>query len=265
MVPTLETDRLRLTPRTATDIEACVAMDSDLEVRRYITPDFRDRFDADAYRDTLEERVAIDAGRGFGWWIIRQRDAPERFHGLAMLIPVGLEGPEIEIGWRLPRASWGRGYATEAATGILAYAFDDLALSEVIACIDPENGRSIAVAARLGFVRAGRKAAYDTAFDLYRRRREDQWRCSGRHAAPGVRALDAGRSARMQKRERIVLQLRHHGVDHVAGAHQLRRRVSGRPARHRPHRAKRRMHQHDIAGRDPKRPRLADDLLRWNI
>lgn len=172
MVPTLETERLRLIPRAAADIDACVAMDSDLEVRRYITPDFRDNFDAAAYRDDLEERVAIDAGPGFGWWIIRQRHAPERFHGLAMLIPVGLEGPEIEIGWRLPRASWGNGYATEAATRILAHAFGDVDLSEVVACIDPENSRSIAVAARLGFVRDGRKAAYGTEYDLYRLRRE---------------------------------------------------------------------------------------------
>lgn len=171
MVPTLETDRLRLMPRTAADIDACVAMDSHLEVRRYITPDFRDNFDAAAYREDLEERVAVDAGPGFGWWIIRGRDAPERFRGLAMLIPVGLEGPEIEIGWRLPRASWGNGYATEAATRILAHAFGDIGLPEVIACIDPENSRSIAVATRLGFVRAGRKAAYDTEFDLYRLRR----------------------------------------------------------------------------------------------
>jgi RimJ/RimL family protein N-acetyltransferase len=167
MVPDLETERLILTRRTEADLEACVAMDSDLEVRRFITPQFRDRFESTEYRATLRERISIDAGPGLGWWIIRARGNPESFHGMALLIPVALEGPEIEIGWRLPRTSWGKGYATEAASRVVGYAFRDLALTEIIACINPENMRSISIASRLGFVRAGRKRAYGTEFDLY--------------------------------------------------------------------------------------------------
>jgi RimJ/RimL family protein N-acetyltransferase len=48
----------------------------------------------------------------------------------------------------------------------VGYAFD-LALTEIIACIDPENVRSISIATRLGFVRIGRKRAYGSEFDLY--------------------------------------------------------------------------------------------------
>src|SRR5215831_5920430 len=167
MVPNLETDRLVLTRRVEADLEACIAMDSDVEVRRYITPQFRDHFDVDEYRGILSQRISIDAGPGLGWWIIRERGKPDSFHGMALLIPVALEGPEIEIGWRLPRVSWGKGYATEAASRIVGYAFQDLALSEIIACINPENVRSISIATRLGFLRAGRKIAYGTEFDLY--------------------------------------------------------------------------------------------------
>src|SRR5262249_41386022 len=98
-----------------------------------VTPQFRDHFDADEYRAILSQRISIDAGPGLGWWIIRERGKPDSFHGMALLIPVALEGPEIEIGWRLPRASWRRGYATEAASRIVGYAFQDLALSEIIA------------------------------------------------------------------------------------------------------------------------------------
>jgi RimJ/RimL family protein N-acetyltransferase len=62
-----------------------------------------------------------------------------------------LHGPEIEIGWRLVRAAWGRGYATEAARPVLDHALETLGLGEVIADIDPENAASARVALKLGF------------------------------------------------------------------------------------------------------------------
>jgi hypothetical protein len=57
-------------------------MDSDLEVRRYITAAFRDNFDADQYSVKLRERIAIDAGQGLGWWIIRKRYQIDTFLGM---------------------------------------------------------------------------------------------------------------------------------------------------------------------------------------
>jgi RimJ/RimL family protein N-acetyltransferase len=51
---------------------------------------------------------------------------------------------------------------------VISYAFNELAIKEIIACIDPENIRSIGMATRHGFEQAGRKAAYGTEFDLYR-------------------------------------------------------------------------------------------------
>jgi RimJ/RimL family protein N-acetyltransferase len=168
MVPPLETPRFALEPRTLADVEACVAMDSDIEVRRYITPAFRDHFDADTYRATLAERIGRDAGPGLGAWTIRPSADRATFLGMVLLIPVAMTGPEVEIGWRLPRSSWGQGMATEAATRVLRHAFETLALAEVIALIHPENRRSNAVGQRLGFLASGRMSAYGTEFDRYR-------------------------------------------------------------------------------------------------
>ena len=172
MVPILETPRLSMRPRTEADIDVCVAMDADIEVRRYITPEFRDNFDATRYRDALGVRIGVDAGQGFGWWMLRTRGNDSVVVGMALLIPLALVGPEIEIGWRSPRSAWGHGYATEAAAGIVQYARDQLGLREIIACIDPENRKSIRVASKLGFVQDGRKKAYGTEFDCYRLRLE---------------------------------------------------------------------------------------------
>ena len=58
--------------------------------------------------------------------------------------------PEVEIGYRLTRSVWGKGYATEAALAVREYAFASLGLKRLIAMIDPSNGASIRVAEKLG-------------------------------------------------------------------------------------------------------------------
>jgi RimJ/RimL family protein N-acetyltransferase len=143
-------------------------MDSDIEVRRFITDDFRDNFDPERYASALQQRISIDAGQGLGWWTLRSLADEQEFLGMALLIPLALEGPDIEIGWRLPRHAWGKGYATEAANAIVQYARTRVGVTEIIACINPDNLSSIRVASKLGFILDGRKRAYGTEFDCYR-------------------------------------------------------------------------------------------------
>ncbi|CAL9309334.1 GNAT family N-acetyltransferase [Streptomyces olindensis] len=50
--------------------------------------------------------------------------------------------PAVEIGWRLRRRSWGRGYATEAAREVLAFAFDDVGLERVVSICHVDNHAS---------------------------------------------------------------------------------------------------------------------------
>ena len=59
-------------------------------------------------------------------------------------------GPAVEIGWRLARAYWGRGYATEAAEAALAHAFGPLGLREVVAFTVPGNAASRRVMEKIG-------------------------------------------------------------------------------------------------------------------
>jgi RimJ/RimL family protein N-acetyltransferase len=167
MVPLIETERLILAPRVMADLEDYVAMDSDRAVREYITPPFRDDFTPELYRANLPARIAVDFGPGFGFWTLRLKKPAGEFVGMALLMPVEGRGPEIEIGWRMPRSAWGFCYASEAARAVLAHGRDTLGLAELVALINPENARSIAVATKLGLARAGRRAAYGTEFDLY--------------------------------------------------------------------------------------------------
>ena len=70
--------------------------------------------------------------------------------------------PEIELGYRFARASWGQGYATEAVLGVRDYAFHSLGITRLIAMIDPSNAASIRVA-----VKAGMRYEQDVLFEGY--------------------------------------------------------------------------------------------------
>jgi RimJ/RimL family protein N-acetyltransferase len=57
--------------------------------------------------------------------------------------------PAVEIGWRLAREHWGKGYATEAAHATLAFGFGELGLDEIVSFTAVGNGRSRSVMERL--------------------------------------------------------------------------------------------------------------------
>ena len=71
------------------------------------------------------------------------------------LIPYRWEEPEIELGYRLGRRWWRRGYATEAASACLRFAFGELGLERVVAVTDPDNVASQRVLAKIGMARGG--------------------------------------------------------------------------------------------------------------
>jgi len=87
---------------------------------------------------------------GFGLWAVEVAGEVVGFAGAAhpMWFPAYLA--EVELGWRFDPRAWGNGYATEAARAAAEAAFTHLELDRLIACIDPENTPSLAVAERLG-------------------------------------------------------------------------------------------------------------------
>lgn len=88
---------------------------------------------------------------GIGPWAVIEKNSEEviGYCGL-FYFPDVCGQPETEIGYRLARSYWGRGYATEAARAVLNYAFNILRLPRLISIIDPLNVRSIRVVEKLG-------------------------------------------------------------------------------------------------------------------
>jgi RimJ/RimL family protein N-acetyltransferase len=126
-------------------------MGADAEVMEHF-PARMSRADSDSFIDGVGADLEQ---RGWGLWAVEELSTG-RFLGFTGLNVPGFDAPFLpatEIGWRLRRDAWGRGYATEAANGVLAVAFDDLELEELVSFTTVANTRSRAVMTRIGMVR----------------------------------------------------------------------------------------------------------------
>jgi RimJ/RimL family protein N-acetyltransferase len=158
-LPTFRTARLTLRPRTLADTEACLAMDRDPAVTRFIPGPWSDPV---RHRAFVEARTRGPYPPGLGYWTM----LTDTFLGWIMLIPLVPGELDVEIGWRLRRAAWGHGYATEAARVVLHHGFTTLGLPEISAVIDPANTASCAVARKIGLQADGNR--YVLTRDAYR-------------------------------------------------------------------------------------------------
>ncbi len=145
---TLETERLILRRWKESDREPFAALNADPEVMAYF-PGLLTRAESDETVDRIEAHFDR---HGFGLWAVevRQETPFIGFVGLAVPRFEAPFTPCVEIGWRLARPAWGRGYAPEAARRCLLQAFDDLGLDEVVAMTVPENLKSRRVMEKLG-------------------------------------------------------------------------------------------------------------------
>ena len=149
--------RVRLRPWTDADLTPFAAMNADPEVMRHLVARLS-REESDAYVQRI--RTHFDT-HGFGLWAL---DVPQLgfagFVGIGAKVPFELPVPGTvvephEIGWRLARAAWGRGYATEAAALALRHAFEVLDLPQVVSFTATANVASQAVMRRIGLQRRG--------------------------------------------------------------------------------------------------------------
>ena len=147
----LLTQRLVLRAWRAQDRVPFGAMNADPAVMEFF-PSTLTRPESDA----LAERFVVEQGeRGFCPWVVEERDSGA-FVGFVGLhaVPTSLAfSPAVEVGWRLTRPFWGRGYASEAAAASLRFGFDEVGLDEIVSMTAVPNARSRRVMERLGMDR----------------------------------------------------------------------------------------------------------------
>lgn len=144
----LETERLVLRGWTKEDLLPFFQLNSDPVVMEYF-PNLLTEPESNSLANDLQARISEN---GWGFWALELKEN-RRFLGF-----VGLNSPKldlpftpcIEIGWRLSKQYWGKGYAGEAAAASMGFAFSTLNSTEVVSFTSRLNVRSASVMTRLG-------------------------------------------------------------------------------------------------------------------
>ncbi|WP_240687318.1 GNAT family N-acetyltransferase [Amycolatopsis suaedae] len=129
MQTVMETDRLVLRRFTESDVDNLVELDSDPEVMRFLTgePTPRATIENEALPSILRAYASGPAGR----WATHERSTGEFVGWLALDPPADGSVTDVELGYRLKRSVWGRGYATEGARGLVEYGFGALGVRRI--------------------------------------------------------------------------------------------------------------------------------------
>jgi RimJ/RimL family protein N-acetyltransferase len=150
----LETARLYLRRFTTEDAPLLCVLDSDPEVMRYISKGEPTPLSRIRSRILPAWLGYYEAHEHLGFWAAHERDThlfigwfhlrPTRLH------PARLPPEDMELGYRLRRNAWGRGYATEGSRALLDNAFTRWDIGRVIATTLVENRASQRVMAKCG-------------------------------------------------------------------------------------------------------------------
>jgi ribosomal-protein-alanine N-acetyltransferase len=162
-VDSLVTTSLELRPFAQDDAPVMHRIYSDPVVMRYVATG--PAANLAATERLLHDYTIHQHAHGFSFWGVRER-ATGMLIGDAGLYrtPAG----EVELGYTLGYAWWGRGYATEAARAWLEAAFGPLELEEVVALAEPANGASLRVLEKAGMRRVGERSAFGRPHVVFR-------------------------------------------------------------------------------------------------
>jgi RimJ/RimL family protein N-acetyltransferase len=160
------TERLRLVRWAREHAAGLAAVNADAEVMRFLNGGVPlTRVESGLVSDRVLEHWRTF---GFGLWAVVERDGDDMlgFAGICHPLWFPRWTAKVEVGWRLRRDAWGRGYATEAGREALRVGFEERGLEEIVAFVHTGNHASAAVARRLGMVHEDRVPHPDRPHEL---------------------------------------------------------------------------------------------------
>lgn len=145
----VETSRLFIREFEEVDAQPLFELLQDSGVKQYSLSGYKLQ-DKEQAQKWIAARRDESQSTGFGTFPILRKTEPAII-GLCGLRPIQLNGrSETELMYRLAQEHWGKGFATEAAGGLLDYGFILKKLSKIVAIVVPENDRSLKVVKYLG-------------------------------------------------------------------------------------------------------------------
>ncbi len=147
----LETARLAIRSFDYSDADAWIAMVNDPEVRRFLPPGPDPTMET--FERAIESRLAMERDIGCGMWAVDELSTGT-FIGQRGLRPANSidsdAGTEIDLAYHFTTVSWNMGYATEAASAVLARGLGPIGLDTIMAVVVPENVGSWRVMEKVG-------------------------------------------------------------------------------------------------------------------
>jgi ribosomal-protein-alanine N-acetyltransferase len=144
----LKTQRLLLRQWQPSDLLPFQQMNADADVMQYF-PKTLNKKESD---ELVDKAKALIEKNGWGFWALEVIETRE-FIGFTGLHSPSDElpfSPCIEVGWRLTKTHWKQGYATEAATAALDFAFQYLSVDNIVSFTTVGNKASRGVMNKLG-------------------------------------------------------------------------------------------------------------------
>jgi RimJ/RimL family protein N-acetyltransferase len=146
-MPILETERLLLRTWVLEDAEEAFGFYADPEVMRFLG-DGKPFADVEVVRERIALRTAHQEQHGYSLWAAVEKETGRLVGACGLYRLEG--GPEVEVGYHLARAVWGKGYATEGASACLQYGFQRVGLERIVGVVDPNNHASRRVLEKIG-------------------------------------------------------------------------------------------------------------------
>ncbi len=166
----LHSPRLSLTPLDIGDVDLAIEMFTNPAVTKFAGKALSEA--------EIRRQMPVWTRRGgdgcIGIWCVADRATGEKYGSGALLpipideddtnwddvIPGRLPDGDVEIGYFLKEAVWGRGYATETCRRLLRFAFEETPLEEVVATLDDRHEASKRILVKSGLTCRGRRRAY---------------------------------------------------------------------------------------------------------
>ncbi len=161
----LETERLKLEPFQVAHYDGLRVMESDPDIMLYISNGV-----VKTPEETWESITRVQQRwekYGFSWWAVREKVSGQVVGATCLRHLANIESAPLEIGWRLIAEHHGKGYASEAAQAVIAFAKQQIGTSYLVAVAVPENHASQRVMQRIGMTYKAIEQHYDVPCVVY--------------------------------------------------------------------------------------------------